>query len=123
MYPNNPEKINEDLKDEKIRSEQENNGSNEQNQEKYRPIELEQNLQKSISAPTTPTPTDPNITNAQNNNQIDPVQQVKSMISAGYTPSLDLIQHASDLVDMNSSDSSNVWFAVLLQKLIREYKK
>lgn len=52
--------------------------------------------------------------------QIDPVQQVKSMISSGYTPSLALLQNAATLVKNNNQDWADTWFAILLQKLIRQ---
>ncbi|MEI7604308.1 MAG: hypothetical protein WCJ19_04785 [bacterium] len=58
----------------------------------------------------------------QNQPTVDPVTQVKSMLT-GYTPSANLIQDTPNLVKNGNQDWSNTWFAVLLQKLIKSKKK
>jgi hypothetical protein len=89
-------------------------------EQKYRQIEYDpaQIKNQSINKP---------VSNAQSQQaqqqQIDPVQQVKSMISAGYSPSLGLLKNASDLLKTKKTDLSDTFFAILLQKLIKMYQK
>jgi hypothetical protein len=51
----------------------------------------------------------------------DPASDIKKLISAGYTPSLDVIRDLPTLLKNKSrTDWANRWLAVLIQKLIRE---
>lgn len=53
--------------------------------------------------------------------QPDPVKLVQDMISAGFAPTRAQISSAkSNLTGPN--DSSNTWFAIFLQKLLRQKK-
>lgn len=58
---------------------------------------------------------------SQQTKQFDPVEFVKSMISAGFTPSKAQIGNASSFTD-GPKDSTNTWFAMFLQKLITQEK-
>lgn len=55
------------------------------------------------------------------NQQLDPVVFVKSMISAGFTPTRAQIVSATNHIS-GTQDSSNTWFAMFLQRLLRQYK-
>lgn len=61
----------------------------------------------------------------QNNtqqNQFDPVMFVKSMISGGFTPTKAQIAAASANLG-GPTDSTNTWFAIFLQKLMRQARQ
>ncbi len=51
--------------------------------------------------------------------QFDPVEFVRSMISAGFIPSKAQILNSNNNVS-GPTDSSNTWFAIFLQRLIRQ---
>jgi Holliday junction resolvasome RuvABC DNA-binding subunit len=55
----------------------------------------------------------------QSQQQFDPVVFVKNMISLGFTPSQAQIAGASANLS-GPSDSTNTWFAIFLQKLMRQ---
>lgn len=58
----------------------------------------------------------------QNNNQnVDPVEFIKKMISAGFTPSRAQISAAASNLS-GPSESTNTWFAIFLQKILRQQK-
>jgi len=60
--------------------------------------------------------------NQQNkNNNVDPMEFVRSMISTGFTPTPAQVASASNYLN-GSNDSSNTWFAIFLQKLLRQAK-
>lgn len=96
--------------------------------EKYKDYELDPtfrhrtNQQSSNSQPSpAPDPTSSPSTAAPAPNSID---DLRKLISAGYTPSVGLIQDLPNLLkNTDKSEWSNVWFALLIQKLIREQKK
>lgn len=57
----------------------------------------------------------------QASQQVDPVQFVKNMISAGFTPTAAQITTAASNLT-GPSDSTNTWFSIFLQKLMRQNK-
>ncbi len=59
-----------------------------------------------------------------NNSQggFDPVIFVKNMISSGFPPTRSQIANASTNLN-GSSDSTNTWFAIFLQKLMRQARQ
>jgi hypothetical protein len=65
---------------------------------------------------------------AQNNQKsqaqqkaVDPIEIVNSMISAGFTPTRSQISNAQANL-AGSKESSNTWFAMLLQRLVKQKK-
>jgi hypothetical protein len=57
----------------------------------------------------------------QQQKPIDPVELVKGMISAGFTPTKAQIMNATNNL-AGSNDSTNTWFAIFLQRLIKQEK-
>lgn len=57
----------------------------------------------------------------KNQSQPDPLEFVRSMISTGFTPTPAQIASANN--DLSGpDDSTNTWFAIFLQKLLRQAK-
>lgn len=61
-------------------------------------------------------------TNQADSKPLDPVALVKNLISTGFTPTPAQIAGANTNLS-GSSDSSNTWFAIFLQRLIKQNKK
>lgn len=59
---------------------------------------------------------------AQSQSNFDPVVFVKNMISNGFTPTQTQIAAASSNLS-GPSDSTNTWFAIFLQKLMRQARQ
>jgi hypothetical protein len=109
----------------------ENLNQNLDNNEKYRQIELDPARQKQqnpakfnpsqipINVPQMPANALPT---APVQSTDDPIKHVRDMISSGYTPSLGLIQDTATLLKSGNNDWANTWFAVLMQKLVKEKK-
>jgi hypothetical protein len=57
----------------------------------------------------------------QQQKQFDPVEFVKSMISTGFTPTRAQIMNANNNLG-GPQDSTNTWFAIFLQHLIKQDK-
>ena len=121
MNPNIPNRY-ENQKNEQEGSEKSNsfNPNEFDKAEQSKNLELSAQQRKNLSQPLQDiTQIDPS-QSAPSTQVDDPVKQVKSMISAGYTPSIALIQSVQDLIKNKKTDWSDTWFAILLQKLLRE---
>jgi hypothetical protein len=58
---------------------------------------------------------------AQTKPKVDPLELVRGMISTGFTPTPTQLSGAADDIG-GSNSSSNTWFAIFLQKLLRQSK-
>jgi len=105
--------------------------SNSNLNESYRPVETYHdvertdaqhrntgNFQNTTQQNTSQTSTTTSSTSQKN---IDPIEIIKKMISAGFTPTKAQIVNANSNAS-GASDSSNTWFALFLQRLIRQEK-
>lgn len=72
----------------------------------------------------TPSQSSDRVTGVSQNkiNVIDPLEIVRSMISAGFMPTRAQLANALNHSD-GPIDSSNTWFAIFLQKLLRDVNK
>lgn len=59
---------------------------------------------------------------SQNQQPVDPVEIVKGMISAGFTPTRAQIMNASQNLS-GPQESSNTWFAIFLKRLLEQKNK
>jgi hypothetical protein len=73
----------------------------------------QQNANNASASPVQQTQVSP-----QQSNSPDPVQIVQNMISAGFTPTRAQISNANAYLG-GPADSSNTWFALFLQRLLK----
>ena len=113
----NPNRINNEININNPENKNLENLPNQQ-QEKYKQVEIDPNRWKQQHPNLLPLPVLPQKP-VQAVPAVDPVQQVKQMISAGYTPSAALIKKAADLLDKGKLDWSDTWFSLLLKRLAK----
>ena len=120
MNPNIPNNFEHNNNSEENVNFQDVENQNAKNYEQSKNLELSSQQRRNLAQAVYPIP-QPSSSNTVTSVS-DPIQQVKNMISAGYIPSAQLIQSTQDLIKNKKSEWADVWFAILLQKLIREMK-
>ncbi|MFW5720676.1 MAG: hypothetical protein ACOCXT_06650 [Candidatus Dojkabacteria bacterium] len=84
------------------------------------PTSAQGQAQAQISAQNIPT--NQQTPSSQSDNQNDPVEIFKRLISAGFTPTRQQIRLASSHIS-EDPERADYWATILLKKLIKQYKQ